>query len=316
MGGIGTDVGGGIAVDGTGAVAVTGVFGSASNVNQHNDFDPGTGVVRLANNGNDDIFVARLAPNADGSMKLSWARDIGGPNADWARGVAVDGAGNVYTTGSFIGPVDFDPGSGTYVIAGYGGRDIFVSKLTASGNFAAAAALGGSMNDDGVAIAVDGSGNVYTTGGFRGTADFDPGSGTNNLTVNGGSTSPFFDAFLSKLAQVPPQITISDVTAREGRSGTTLFVFTVSLSDPSDQAVTVHFSTADGTAISSGTGADYQAQSGTLTFAPGETTKTITIVVNGDRTKEADETFFVNLSDAVGATVLDGQGLGTIQNDD
>jgi hypothetical protein len=58
------------------------------------------------------------------------------------------------------------------------------------------------------------------------------------------------------------------------------------------------------------------AASGTLTFAPGETIKTITVQIKGDKKKEADETFFVNLSGAANATMLDGQGLGTILNDD
>ena len=81
---------------------------------------------------------------------------------------------------------------------------------------------------------------------------------------------------------------------------------------PSDAPVTVNFATADGTAAA---GEDYVAASGTLTFAPGETTKTITVVVKGDKQKEADETFSVNLFGAFGALILDGQGLGSILDD-
>jgi hypothetical protein len=61
---------------------------------------------------------------------------------------------------------------------------------------------------------------------------------------------------------------------------------------------------------------DYQWKTGSLTFAPGETTKTITVAVTGDKLKESNETFFVNLSGAVGGEILDGQGVGTILNDD
>src|SRR5690606_931368 len=104
-----------------------------------------------------------------------------------------------------------------------------------------------------------------------------------------------------------------NVAEQEGRSGATLFVFTVTLSAASTVPVTVEFDTANGTAAA---GVDYVAQSGTLTFAPGETSKTIGIVVKGDRTREADESFFVNLTDVVGALVLDDQGKGTILNDD
>lgn len=100
---------------------------------------------------------------------------------------------------------------------------------------------------------------------------------------------------------------------KEGHSGTTLFVFTVTLSAPSDAPVTVDFGTADRTAKA---GEDYAAQSGTLTFAPGETTKTISIVVKGDKKKESDEHFVINLSAAVGAFLMDAQGLGVIEDDD
>jgi probable HAF family extracellular repeat protein len=115
---------------------------------------------------------------------------------------------------------------------------------------------------------------------------------------------------------VLPTLSINDVTQVEGNSGTTYFVFTVSLSSAFNQPVSVHYSTSDGTATSSGKSKDYQAASGTLTFAAGETTKTIRIAVYGDQKKEANETFFVNLSGAVNASILDGQGLGTILNDD
>src|SRR5262249_57109395 len=71
-----------------------------------------------------------------------------------------------------------------------------------------------------------------------------------------------------------PRISISDVTRREGRKNTTSFVFTVTLSAAYDQAVTVSYRTADGTATTSDN--DYVAQTGTLTFLPGKTTKTIT----------------------------------------
>jgi hypothetical protein len=76
--------------------------------------------------------------------------------------------------------------------------------------------------------------------------------------------------------------------------------------------VTVNFATADGTAK---TGEDYDAKSGTLTFAPGETSKTITVVVKGDWKAEAGETFSVNLSGVLGALLLDGLGLGTFLDD-
>lgn len=111
-----------------------------------------------------------------------------------------------------------------------------------------------------------------------------------------------------------PTISIGDVSKAEGRNGLTTFTFTVTLSIASSTAVTVNYSTANGTATA---GDDYTAASGILTFAPGETTKTITIKVKGDQKKEANETFFVNLFGAsLNATIFDAQGIGTILNDD
>ncbi len=111
-----------------------------------------------------------------------------------------------------------------------------------------------------------------------------------------------------------PTISINDVSVAEGMSGTTQAVFTVSLSAPSGLVVHVDYSGAPGTAT--GGGVDYSLFPGTLFFAPGETTKTISVPVNGDRTYEPDETFFVNLSNPGDATIADGQGQGTILNDD
>ncbi len=111
-----------------------------------------------------------------------------------------------------------------------------------------------------------------------------------------------------------PEITINDVTITEGNSGTANATFTVSLSAASAQTVTVNFATADGTATLAGN--DYQSNSGLVTFNPGEITKQITVLVNGDTLDEANETFFVNLSGATNAVVLDSQGQGTINDDD
>jgi len=110
-----------------------------------------------------------------------------------------------------------------------------------------------------------------------------------------------------------PRIRIDDVSGVDGSSGVTLFTFTVSLSAASTEVVTIDFATADGTARA---GYDYVATSGTLRFAPGETTKTITVEVIGDNTSEEEETFYVNLSGAsAGALLFDGQGIGRIAYD-
>ncbi|MCM3906181.1 MAG: DUF4214 domain-containing protein, partial [Pyrinomonadaceae bacterium] len=110
-----------------------------------------------------------------------------------------------------------------------------------------------------------------------------------------------------------PSIAINDILITESDSGTVIPAFTVSLSGQSSQTVTVNFATANGTANS---GSDYQSNSGTVTFAPLETTKPVAVTVNGDIGFEPNETFFVNLSNPVNASTSDSQGLGTILNDD
>jgi len=110
-----------------------------------------------------------------------------------------------------------------------------------------------------------------------------------------------------------PIVSIDDVALPEGDTGVTNAVFTVTLPNPSSQNVTVDFSTADGTASA---GSDYTASSGTLTFNPDETAKTITVLVTTDTDIEPDETFTVNLSNPTNATIANTTGTGTIQNDD
>ncbi len=110
-----------------------------------------------------------------------------------------------------------------------------------------------------------------------------------------------------------PALSISDVTLAEGNSGTTSFDFTVTLTPASAFPVTINYATADDTAIA---GSDYQATSGSLTFAPGQTTKTVSVLVTGEVTTEPNEDFFVNLFNPGNASVSDAQGLGTITNDD
>ncbi|WP_271783983.1 Calx-beta domain-containing protein [Aquimarina algiphila] len=112
-----------------------------------------------------------------------------------------------------------------------------------------------------------------------------------------------------------PTLSISDPTIGEGNSGSTNVTFTISLSTASGKTVTVNYATSDNTAtIADG---DYnQVTTAGVTFLPGETSKMITVGVNGDAKVEADESFFVNLSTPFNATISDGQGAGTITNND
>ena len=130
------------------------------------------------------------------------------------------------------------------------------------------------------------------------------------LTSTTNGTLGTVDATVTIADDDAATLSIDDVSLVEGDAGTTDFVFTVSMSNPSTTDVTVDYTTTDGTAtVADG---DYVAGSGTVTILAGETTATVTVPVNGDTTVESDETFFVDLSNAVGATLLDAQGEGTI----
>jgi Calx-beta domain len=170
-----------------------------------------------------------------------------------------------------------------------------------------------------------------------GTLTFAPGETAETVTVqvNGDTTVEPNEAFNLNLAnatgnatiadpqgfgtivnddQAPSAIKVNDLRMAEGNAGQTAFAFTVSLDAPQPARVTVDFATADGTATAPG---DYAASSGTLTFAAGETAKTVTVQVNGDTSVERDETFNLNLANAAGnATIADATGVGTIVNDD
>ena len=128
------------------------------------------------------------------TAKGGWARTWGSFGDDMGTCVATDLAGNIYVGGRYEGIVDFNPGSGVDNHISAGLFDCFVSKFDQSGNFLWAKTWGGSGWDDVLGIAVDLSGNVYTTGRFWNTVDFDPGTGVDNHT-SGGQV----DAFLSKL---------------------------------------------------------------------------------------------------------------------
>ncbi len=183
MGGSNTDNGFGISIDASGNVMTTGYHGSG-------DFDPGIATYSLTATGA-DIFVSKL--NASGNFV--WAKSMGGSSYDYGYALITDAAGNIFTTGSFNNVVDFDPGIGTYTLittGGFSDDDIFVEKLDANGNFVWVKQMGGPSNSDiGNSITLDAIGNVYTTGRYLYTCDFDPGPGSYTLTSIGSAACAF-----------------------------------------------------------------------------------------------------------------------------
>ncbi len=179
-GGDNFNMGTAVATDSAGNVYVTGMFSGTV------DFDPGSGDNYISND-DYDIFLSKF----DSSGNFEWVRTWGGSSNDFSFAVAVDGLGNVYVTGFYMDTVDFDPGGGD-LHTNYGHGDAFLSKFDSLGNFKWARTWGGSADDRSQGIAADGSGNVYVTGYFSDTVDFDPGSGDNYISNDD------YDVFLSK----------------------------------------------------------------------------------------------------------------------
>jgi hypothetical protein len=177
-----------IVSDGSGNIFVTGYhFGTT-------DFDPGPGVFSLTAP-NLSAFVARYDPAGN----LVWAKSYDSTNNGVGFSIALDGQSNVYTSGRMTGTIDFDPGAGVYNLTSIGIQDGYIAKLDAAGNFMWAKALHSTQVTLGNAVAVDGQGNVYTAGNFRGTTDFDPGTNVFNV----GTASPV-SAYVHKLGMCLP----------------------------------------------------------------------------------------------------------------
>lgn len=181
------------------------------------------------------------------------------------------------------------------------------------------------------------NGTALTPGDYTaaaGTLTFDPGvtSQAINVPVVGDSLNEANETFTVNLTlptnavivksqatgtilndDAPPSLSINDVTVAEGNTGSVNATFTVTLTAASEQSITVNYATSDGTAVA---GQDYTTRSGTLTFAAGTTSQTVAVPVVGDALNEVNETFTVNLSSPVNATVLLGRGMGTILDDD
>lgn len=152
------------------------------------DFNPGTGNYTLTPRGDFDVYVSKL--NTEG--EFVWAKQIGGTKSDGAASIALDNSGNILLTGSFNGTVDFDPGSGSFPITSTGMSDGFFMKLNAAGDFMWAKKIGGTGDDHFAKAVISAStGNIYLSGGFSGTADFD--SGNSQLVALG-----LRDAFIAK----------------------------------------------------------------------------------------------------------------------
>ena len=173
-------------------IYLTGVFDDIT------DFDPSSAIVNMQATGSStDGFILKLDSNGD----FLWVKTTEGTgNGTFVEDLEVDTFGNIYTTGFFYGTNDFDPGPNVYNLSdfygpGYPG-DIFIQKLNTQGEFIWAKSMGNNKIDVGYDLSLNANNDVYITGQFEGTVDFDPGTGVHNLSTGVYGT----DAFLLKLS--------------------------------------------------------------------------------------------------------------------
>ena len=151
--------------------------------------DPGPADVNThSSNGSYDVSITRRGTDAS----YDWTITYGGTGSDYGFEIITDASENLYVVGRFENTVDFDPGAGTDSHTSAGETDGYISKFNSSGTHQWTRTFGSTLSDQATGVALDGSGNLYITGHFRGTVDFDP-SGTDNHTAAGDS-----DVFVTK----------------------------------------------------------------------------------------------------------------------
>ena len=136
------------------------------------------------------IFI----PLINFSQIYDWSGSFGSYSTESGNAIDLDASGNTFIVGKYRNTVDFDPGNGAFLMTSEGESDIFILKLDANGQFLWAKGIGGSSFDYANDIKVDANGDLFITGVFKNTVDFDPGLSTHNLTSNGQ-----YDAFVLKM---------------------------------------------------------------------------------------------------------------------
>jgi hypothetical protein len=154
------------------------------------DFDPGASTDERMTNGGKDIFVQKL----DMLGNSIWTCTFGNAGNETGYALISDETGNVYVTGEYEGTVDFDPGVGVVEMTSNGAYDSFILKLNSAGELVWVKSVGGTDWDLAESINLDATGNIYVTGSYSATTDFDPGADIAEMTSNSNT-----DAFILKL---------------------------------------------------------------------------------------------------------------------
>jgi autotransporter-associated beta strand protein len=294
------------------------------------------------------LTVARL-PGANGRLVLSGANTYAGPTTVGGGTLALVGSGSVANSSAIelAGGATLDVSGLTNALTLSNGQALKAGGTTSAANVATAAGKGLTLapnsplqftayNGAIPPLAVSGAGSVTLSAGnvvtvnvsnggtplglgdytliAKGASGGVNGAAPASLTVGGdgiaaGAAASLLISGQQLIMRVERAVSVGDVTVAEPSSGISYATFRVTLSDASAQTVTVNFATADGAAVAPG---DYAPLSGTVTFSPGETSKTLAVAVKADAVSEGTETFGLNLSAPSNAAIADGAGVASI----
>jgi hypothetical protein len=298
-------LGGNVTSDNGSSITERGVVYALTSVNS-NPENGGTGVTKAATTGTTGVFTVSVSGLTNGA-------------AYSFKAYATSAAGTSYTSAATFTTLTAPT----------------LGSATASGSSASTVTLDSSVSSDGGSPIIE-RGFVYSATATNSNPALS-GTGVTKITVSGttgayssgvfaltAGTAYSFKAYAASAGGIGysstgtfttsnPTFSIGDVFMNEGNSGTQTYSFVVTLSNASSLTATVAYATQNGTATA---GQDFTMATGTLTFAPGQTSQTVDVSVSGDTTPEADETFTMALANATNATIVRANGSGVILNDD
>jgi hypothetical protein len=193
LGGAGTDIGWSITHDNQGNIYISGEFQETV------DFDPGSGIFNLTTTHNSAGYFESFILKLDANGNFIWAKRLSSFNTSLsssrATNIEIDILGNILISGTYGGSLDLDPSGNVYSTISKGDSDIYLVKLDANGNFIWGNSYGGIERDEDASLKIDNQNNIYLSGVFRDTVDFDPGIGVYNLITD----EFYWDIFIQKL---------------------------------------------------------------------------------------------------------------------